>query len=63
MKLQKDVIERRKSLMEQEGVVFRTGVNVGEKGDTDSISAKELLTQYDAIALCCGAKKARPLWG
>ena len=61
MKLQKEVIERRKSLMEQEGVVFKTGVNVGDKSDKNSITAKELLAEYDAIALCCGAKKARPL--
>ncbi len=61
MKLQKEVIERRKSLMEQEGVVFKTGVNVGADSGKDSITAKELLSQFDAVALCCGAKKARPL--
>ena len=44
--------------MEAEGVVFRTGVNVG----TD-VSAAELLKEYDAVVLCCGAKKARPLPG
>ncbi|MBQ7614344.1 MAG: glutamate synthase subunit beta [Butyrivibrio sp.] len=61
MKLQKEVIERRKSLMEQEGVVFKTGVNIGADSGKDSITAKELLSQFDAVALCCGAKKARPL--
>ncbi len=61
MKLQKEVIERRKSLMEQEGVEFKTGVNVGAEGTKDSISGKDLLKEFDAVALCCGAKKARPL--
>ena len=42
--------------MEAEGVVFRTGCNVG----TD-VSADEILKNYDAVLLSCGAKKARPL--
>ncbi len=61
MKLQKEVIERRKKLMEDEGVVFKTGVNVGAAASAGGISAKELLKNYDAVAFCCGAKKARPL--
>ncbi|MCR5155195.1 MAG: glutamate synthase subunit beta [Butyrivibrio sp.] len=75
MKLQKEVIDRRRKLMEEEGVVFETGVNVGLTGKEASLkgkttdpgakgknlSAQELLKDYDAIALCCGAKKARPL--
>ena len=56
MKLDKSVIERRKKLMEEEGVEFRTGINVGK-----DISFDELREQYDAAALCCGAKKARGL--
>ena len=56
MKLDKSVIERRKKLMEEEGVIFLTGVNVGV-----DVSAEELLSDYDAVALCCGAKKARSL--
>ena len=67
MKLQKEVIERRRKLMEEEGVVFETGVDVGStakgktagKGKTADLA--ELIKEYDAIALCCGAKKARPL--
>ncbi len=74
MKLDKSVILRRKKLMEDEGVVFHTGVNVGgvgnEKADADSgsqggngrtVSAKEILDSFDAVVLCCGAKKPRPL--
>lgn len=56
MKLDKSVVLRRKALMEQEGVVFHTGVNIGK--DKHS---KELLEDFDAVVLCCGAKKARPL--
>ena len=61
MKLQKEVIERRKKLMEAEGVVFKTGVNVGDSDKKSSVTVKQLQSDYDAIALCCGAKKARPL--
>ena len=58
MKLEKSVIKRRRDLMEQEGVVFKTGVNVGK-----DISAKDLRSKYDAVILCCGAKNARGLAG
>ena len=54
MKLDKSVIIRRQRLMEAEGVVFKTGVNVGI-----DVSANELLQEYDAVILCCGAKNAR----
>ena len=56
MKLEKQIIERRRALMEAEGVVFRTGCNVGA-----DVSAEELLAEYDAVVLCCGAKQARTL--
>lgn len=56
MKLDKSVIKRRRKLMEDEGVIFHTGCNVGE-----DIKGAELLKDFDAVALCCGAKKARPL--
>ncbi len=55
MKLDKSVIERRQKLMEAEGVVFRTGVNV------DAKTAPGILKDYDAVILACGAKKARSL--
>ena len=54
MKLEKTVIERRIALMEQEGVVFRTGVDVGK-----DISAEELQKQYDAVVLACGSSNPR----
>ncbi|MBO6149008.1 MAG: glutamate synthase subunit beta [Lachnospiraceae bacterium] len=56
MKLDKSVIERRRNLMEAEGVSFFTGIDVGV-----DISADELMEKYDAVVLCCGAKEARTL--
>ena len=56
MKLQKEVIQRRVDLMAAEGVEFRTGCDVGK-----DLPAGELLEQYDAVILCCGAKKPRDL--
>lgn len=74
MKLDKKVIERRVKLMEAEGVTFLTNVNVGatvktaNSGDVansgnavNSGSVADILSSFDAVALCCGAKKARPL--
>lgn len=55
MKLDKSVIDRRVKLMEEEGVVFKTGVDVGK-----DISAKEL-KGYDAVVLCCGASNPRDI--
>ena len=56
MKLDKSVILRRRRLMEAEGIVFRTGVDVREKR-----MASRLLKENDALVLCCGAKRPRPL--
>ncbi|MBQ1629487.1 MAG: glutamate synthase subunit beta [Treponema sp.] len=56
MKLEKRIIDRRIDLMKAEGVEFVTGADIGK-----TVNAKELLDSYDAVALCCGAKKARPL--
>ena len=56
MKLDKKIIERRVKLMEQEGVSFVVNADVGSNTD-----AAEILNNFDAVALCCGAKKPRPL--
>ncbi len=56
MKLEKSIIERRINLMKAEGVEFVFNADVGR-----SASAEHILKSYDAIALCCGAKKARAL--
>ncbi|MCI1655512.1 MAG: glutamate synthase subunit beta [Lachnospiraceae bacterium] len=55
MKLDKQYIRRRRELMEAEGVVFRTGVDVG-----NTVSAKELTDSFDAVILCTGVKEPRP---
>ena len=56
MKLDKKIIDRRVNLMKEEGVTFVTNADVGKNTEASS-----LLKEFDAIALCCGAKKARPL--
>ncbi|MBP5761359.1 MAG: glutamate synthase subunit beta, partial [Lachnospiraceae bacterium] len=56
MKLDKSVISRRQKLMEEMGIVFKTGVNVGEK-----VKVSALKKEYDAVVLCCGAKQPRAL--
>lgn len=56
MKLEKQIIERRIQLMKEEGVQFYTNVHVGQ-----DLTKEDLLKDYDAIVLCCGAKKARDL--
>lgn len=56
MKLDKKIIDRRVNLMKEEGVEFITNADVGV-----NVDAAEILEKYDAVALCCGAKKGRPL--
>ena len=56
MKLEKNIIERRVNLMKEEGVEFVFNADVGHNSSADYI-----LKNFDAVALCCGAKKARPL--
>ena len=56
MKLDKKIVERRIELMKAEGVEFVFNADVGR-----GISAEHILNGFDAIALCCGAKKARAL--
>ncbi len=57
MKLDKrDVVERRIKLMEQEGIKFVCGANVG-----DNVEANLLLKDFDAVVLCTGATQPRDL--
>ncbi|MBQ7677100.1 MAG: glutamate synthase subunit beta [Lachnospiraceae bacterium] len=56
MKLDKNVIARRRKLMEEEGITFLTGVDVGR-----DMPSEELVKEYDAVVLCCGAKQARQI--
>lgn len=56
MKLEKDIIDRRVEIMEQEGVEFRTEVNVGK-----DVKASKLLKEYDRVILACGASNPRDI--
>ncbi len=56
MKLDKKIVERRIDLMKAEGVEFVFNADVGR-----GASADHILSEFDAVALCCGAKKARSL--
>ncbi len=56
MKLDKKVVERRVKLMEDEGVKFVTNADIG-----NTVSADEILKEFDAVVLCCGASNPRDL--
>ena len=56
MKLEKSVIDRRVRLMEEEGVIFKTNVNVGV-----DVKAAKLLKDFDRVVLCCGASNPRDI--
>ena len=56
MKLEKHIIERKVKIMEEEGVTFLTGVNVGV-----DVKAAKLLKDYDKVILACGAKNPRDI--
>ncbi len=55
-KLDKDVLRRRLAIMEEEGITFETGVDVGVDLSTD-----QLLEDFDAICLACGSTEPRDL--
>ena len=56
MKLEKHIIDRRIAIMREEGIEFRTGVNVGAELD-----AQAILGEYDAVILACGASNPRDI--
>ncbi len=56
MKLDKKIVDRRIQLMKAEGVEFVFNADVGR-----NVQSSQLLKDFDAVALCCGAKKARVL--
>jgi glutamate synthase (NADPH) small chain len=56
MKLDKSIVQRRVDLMAEEGVQFVTSINVGK-----DLPAEKLLSEYDALVLCCGASRPRDL--
>jgi len=54
MKLDKSIVERRIRLMEDEGIIFRLNCDVGK-----NIKAEEIMRDFDAVILACGASKPR----
>ncbi len=55
-KMDKSLIDRRMAQMQAEGVEFRPNMAVG-----GNVPAKDLLRDYDAVALCGGSEKPRDL--
>jgi glutamate synthase (NADPH/NADH) small chain len=55
-KLNKRIIDRRLELFAEEGMKFKTDVNVGV-----DITKEELLNEYDAVVLAIGAEQPRDL--
>ncbi|MEZ3434091.1 MAG: glutamate synthase subunit beta [Lachnospiraceae bacterium] len=56
MKLEKQIIDRKISIMEEEGITFVTGCNVGKDR-----KASSLLKEFDCVILCCGASNPRDI--
>lgn len=55
-KLEKEIIDRRIDIFEQEGVEFKTGINVGP-----DYSAKKILKDFDAVCLAGGCGVPRDI--
>jgi len=55
-KMEKTVIDRRLKVLEEEGIEFKCGINVGK-----DVRADELKNDFDAIVLCGGATIRRNL--
>jgi len=61
-KMEKHVIDRRVAQMEAEGVTFHYGSHVGSSAQgAGAIDPRELVEQYDALALTGGAEAPRDL--
>lgn len=54
MKLEKQIIDRKLAIMEEEGIQFKTGCNVGK-----TVKAADILKEYDRVILACGASEPR----
>ena len=55
-KLSKATVDRRLNLMIREGLIFKTGVNIGK-----DIPGQEILDRFDAICIAIGAGQPRDL--
>ena len=56
MKLEKEYVDRRVRLMEQEGISFVVNTEVGK-----NYAAEKLMTEFDAVVLATGATRPRDL--
>ena len=56
MKLEKHIIDRKLDVMREEGVEFVVNANVGA-----DVKAKDILKEYDAVVLACGASNPRDI--
>lgn len=56
MKLEKQIIDRKIAIMEEEGITFVTGCNIGKDK-----KASTLLKEFDRVILCCGASNPRDI--
>ncbi len=56
MKLEKWVVNRKIKVMEEEGVIFETGINVGK-----DCKPARLLKEFDSVILACGASNPRDI--
>ena len=56
MKLEKQIIDRKAAILEEEGVEFKTGCNVGK-----DVKAAQILKEYDRVVLACGASNPRDI--
>jgi len=56
MKLEKHIIDRRITLLKEEGVEFVTGADIGK-----TIKAAKILKDFDRVILACGAKNPRDI--
>lgn len=54
-KLEKSIIDRRLSILEKEGIIFKTNTHVGVNYSVEN------LKEFDAVLLCGGATKKRTL--
>lgn len=55
-KMEKHIIDRRLTILEEEGIAFKCGVNVGV-----DVDARDLKKEYDVLLLCGGATVRRNL--
>ncbi len=57
MKLDKKIVKRRIDLMKSQGVKFEVNQNINTKA-----KAEKIISQFDAVILCVGSKKARSIF-